>query len=147
MNETGIQMNIFLKIVGYILLASCSVEIVYIIMGQPFARQVHDVQDILWRLVSAVGLLALGIYLVIRKPETVSVTNSKSRGFGVASLVIGIIGFFWWPAVLGILAVVLAILQFRRLTSKLAIAGLCLGTIDYISASIWYALGLSPSIF
>ena len=122
-------------------------EIVYIILGQPFARQVRSVQDILWHLVSAVGLLALGIYLVIRKPETVLVTDSKSRGFGVASLVVGIIGFLWWPAVLGIIAVILAILQFRKYRSKIAIAGLIIGILDYLQAGIGYYAGISQSIF
>jgi len=147
MNKKRIKMNIFLKIVGYVLLAINGLEIVYIVFGQPYSRQVHTVQDTLWHLISAVGLFALGIYLVIRKPQTVQVTEPKSQGFGIASLTVSIIGILWWPAVLGIIAIILAILQFRKNKTKIAFAGLIIGVLDYLQAGIGYYLGLSQSIF
>jgi hypothetical protein len=71
----------------------------------------------------------------------------RSNVFGTWSLVLGIAGFFWWPAVLGIIALVLAILQFRRHVSKRSIAGLTLGIVDIVLAFVWYSLGLMPTIF
>lgn len=138
-------MRMFLKIVGYVLLILFSLDIVYIISGLASAR--HGLDEILWHFFWAAGLVALGIYLVIRKPRSVEKTGSKSRILGILSLAFGFIGVFWWGAVLGIMAIILAILQFRNNTSRVAIAGFCLGVIDYIMAAIWHDLGLMPSIF
>ena len=138
-------MRIFLKVVGYTLLILFGLDIIYIIFGLASAR--HSLDEILWHFFWAVGIVALGIYLVIRKPQPVEKASSKSSIFGVLSLVFGFIGVFWWGAVLGILAVILAILQFKRSTSRVAIAGFCLGVIDYILAAVWHSLGLMPSIF
>lgn len=138
-------MRRFLKVVGYSLLVLFGLDIVYIISGLALAR--HSLDDVLWHLFWAAGIVTLGIYLVARKPRLVENADSKSGILGVLSLLFGIIGIFWWPAVLGVVAVILAILQFRRRTSKVAIAGLCLGVIDFILAALWYDLGLMPSIF
>ena len=138
-------MRIFLKVVGYVLLILFSLDIIYIVSGLALDR--HGLQDVLWHLFWAVGIVALGIYLVTRKPRLTEKPNSKSVVLGVLSLLFGTIGIFWWSAVLGAVAVILAILQFRRHTSKVAIAGLCLGVIDYLLAALWYDLGLMPSIF
>ena len=140
-----VDMRIFLKVVGYVLLILFSLDIVYIISGLASVR--HSLDEMLWHFFWAAGLVALGIYLVIKKPSSVEKVGSKSRIWGVLSLVFGFIGVFWWGAVLGILAVILAILQFRHSPSKIAIAGFCLGVIDYIMAAIWHDLGLMPSIF
>ena len=138
-------MRTFLKVVGYVLLLLFSLDIIYIVLGLASAR--HSLDDLLWHLIWAVGMVTLGIYLVFRKPRLLEKTHSKFGVLGILSLLFGIIGIFWWGAVLGIVAVVLAILQFRRHTSKIAIAGLCLGIVDFILAAIWYDLGLMPSIF
>lgn len=140
-----IDMRMSLKVVGYLLLILFSLDILYIISGLASVR--HSLDDILWHFFWAAGLVTLGIYLVIRKPRSAERISSKSRILGILSLVFGFIGLFWWGAVLGIVAVLLAILQFRRNTSKVAIAGLCLGIVDYIMAAIWHDLGLMPSIF
>lgn len=138
-------MRTFLKVVGYVLLVLFSLDIIYIASGLALAR--HSLDDVLWHLVWAAGIVTLGIYLVTKKSRLVGKTDSKSSILGILSLFFGIIGIFWWGAVLGIAAVILAILQFRRRTSKIAIAGLCLGVIDFILAAVWYDLGLMPSIF
>lgn len=138
-------MRIFLKVVGSVLLILFSLDIVYIISGLASAR--HSFDEILWHFFWAAGLVALGIYLVIRKTSVSRKGGSKSRILGILSLVFGFIGVFWWGAVLGILAVILAILQFRRATGNVAIAGFSLGVVDYIMAAIWHDLGLMPSIF
>ncbi|MFC2047492.1 hypothetical protein ACFLTK_04385 [Chloroflexota bacterium] len=140
-----VSMRIFLKVVGYVLLILFGLDIVYIVLGLALAR--HGLDDTLWHLLWATGVVILGIYLVARKPRLVEKTGSKSRILGILSLSFGIIGIFWWPAVLGIVTVILAILQFRRRTSKIAIAGFCLGVIDFILAALWYDSGLMPSIF
>ena len=92
-------------------------------------------------------MVILGIYLITRKPRLVEGKGSKSKIFGILSMLFGIIGLFWWGAVLGIIAVVLAVLQLRQRTNKIAVVGLCLGVIDFILAALWYDLGLMPSIF
>jgi hypothetical protein len=138
-------MRTFLKVIGYLLLIPFSLDIIYIVSGLAVAK--HSVDDIIWHFLWAAGMVGLGIYLVIGRPKLVEKTDSKSRIMGILSLLFGVIGIFWWPAVLGIVAVILAILQFRRRTSRFAIAGLCLGVIDFILAAVWYDLGLMPSIF
>jgi hypothetical protein len=138
-------MRTFLKVIGYVLLILFALDIIYTVSGLALAR--HGVGDVLWHFFWAAGMVALGIYLVTGRPRLSEKTDSKSSIMGVLSLLFGIIGIFWWPAVLGIVAVVLAILQFRRRTTKVAIAGLSLGVIDFILAAVWYDLGLMPSIF
>lgn len=138
-------MRTFLKVIGYVLLALFSIDVIYIISGLASAR--HSFDNLVWHFIWAAGMVVLGIYLVARKPRLAEKTGSKSRFLGVLGLIFGIVGLFWWGAVLGIIAVVFALLQFRRSTSKIAIAGLCLGVIDFILAAIWYDLGLMPSIF
>ena len=71
----------------------------------------------------------------------------KSNAFGTWSLILGITGLFWWTAVLGIIAIILAILQFRRHVSKRSIAGLTLGIVDVALAIYWYSVGLMPTVF
>ena len=71
----------------------------------------------------------------------------QSNAFGTWSLVLGIAGFFWWPAVLGIIAVVLGAVQWRRHVSKRSIAGFTLGIVNIVLAVFWYTTGLMPSIF
>ena len=138
-------MRTFLKVVGYVLLILFSVDIIYIVSGLALAR--HSLDEVLWHLIWAVGIVTLGIYLIARKLRLVEKPDSNSRILGVLSLLFGVIGIFWWGAVLGIAAVILALLQFRRRTSKVAIAGLCLGIIDFILAAVYYDLGVMPSIF
>jgi len=138
-------MRTSLKVVGYVLLALFSIDVIYIISG--LASAGHSLDDLIWHFIWAAGMVVLGIHLVTRKPRLEGETSSKSRFLGVLSLLFGIVGLFWWGAVLGIITVVLALLQFRRHTSKIAIAGLCLGVFDFILAAIWYDLGLMPSIF
>lgn len=71
----------------------------------------------------------------------------KSNMLGILSLAFGVIGIFWWSAVMGIIAIILGIVQFARHRSRLAIAGLVLGVIDILLAVFWYRVGLMPSIF
>ncbi|MBA7617954.1 hypothetical protein ES703_25272 [subsurface metagenome] len=138
-------MRTFLKVIGYVLLVLFSIDVIYIVSGLASAR--HSLDNLVWHFIWAAGMIVLGIYLVVRKPRLADKTGTKSKFLGVLGLIFGIIGVFWWGAVLGIIAVLLALLQLRRSTSKIAIAGLCLGVIDFILAAIWYDLGLMPSIF
>ena len=138
-------MRTFLKVVGYVLLLLFSIDVIYIVSGLASAK--HSLDDLLWHFIWAAGMVILGIYLIVRKPRLVETTGSKSSILGILSLLFGIIGIFWWPAVLGIVAAILATLQIRRHASKISIAGLCLGVIDFILAAVWYDLGLMPSIF
>jgi len=138
-------MRTFLKVIGIILVVIFGLDIIYIASGLALAR--HSLDDVIWGLFWAAGIVTLGIIMISGKAKLVGKTDSKSHILGILSLTSGIIGIFWWPAVLGIIAVTLAILQFRRRTSKVAIAGLCLGVIDFILAAVWKDLGLMPSIF
>ncbi len=137
-------MRIFLKVIGYALLVFYGIDIIYIASGN--ALDGRSLDKVVWYLFRAIGIIALGIYL-IRRPKLVKKIDSKSNTLGIWSLVFGIIGIFWWPAVLGIVGVILAILQLRRSTGKIVVAGLCLGIFNFISAGFWYDLGLMPSIF
>ena len=138
-------MRTFLKVVGYILLTLFAIELIYIVSGRALAR--HDIQDVLWHSFWAAGMVALGVYLVARRPKLAEKTESKSSILGIISFSFAVIGIFWWSSVLGIVAVVLAILQFRRRTTKIAIAGLSIGIVDFILAGVWYWLGMSSFIF
>ncbi|MFC1957012.1 hypothetical protein ACFLVY_01785 [Chloroflexota bacterium] len=71
----------------------------------------------------------------------------QSNAFGTWSLILGIAGFFLWGVVLGIIAVVLGAVQWRRHVSKRSIAGFTLGIVDIVLAVFWYTTGLMPSIF
>lgn len=75
-------------------------------------------------------------------PEIGKDGKAQSNTFGTWSLVLGIIGVFWWPEALGVAAVVLGVLQFRRHTNKRAIAGFTLGVVDIVVAVLWHLLGL-----
>ena len=83
--------------------------------------------------------------------ETPLATNTtrirQSNALGTWSLILGIAGFFWWGAVLGIIAVVLGAVQWRRHVSKRSIAGFTLGIVDIVLAVFFYTTGLMPSIF
>jgi hypothetical protein len=70
--------------------------------------------------------------------------KEKSNTFGIWSLVLGIIGVFWWPEAFGVAAVVLGVLQFRRHINKRAIAGFTLGVVDIVLAVVFHLLGLYP---
>jgi hypothetical protein len=74
-------------------------------------------------------------------------STKKSNLLGILSLVFGVIGIFWWSAVMGIIAIILGIVQLTRHRSRLAIAGLVLGIIDILLAVFWYKVGLMPSFF
>ena len=71
----------------------------------------------------------------------------QSNSFGIWSLVLGIIGIFWWPAVCGIIAVVLGVVQFRRRITKRSVAGFTLGVVDIVLGLLYYLLGLSSFVF
>jgi hypothetical protein len=68
--------------------------------------------------------------------------KKQSNTFGIWSLILGIVGVFWWPEALGAAAVVLGVLQFRRHISKRAIAGFTLGIVNIVLALVFQALGL-----
>ena len=138
-------MRAFLRIIGYILIVLFGIDLIYIIISG-FAPGGRSFADVLWHSFWAAGLVFLGVWLV-GKFRIVKKTDAKHGVLGISSLILGVIGVFWWGSVLGIIAVLLAILQFRRHTSKTAIAGLCLGVIDFILAAIWHDFGLMPSIF
>ena len=70
-----------------------------------------------------------------------------SNACGTASIVLAIIGCFWWPFVLGIVAVILAVIQWRRHISKRSIAGFVIGIVDIVIAVVSYTSGLMPSLF
>jgi len=80
------------------------------------------------------------------KPPTVvqmeKERKKQSNTLGIWSLATGIIGVFWWPEALGVAAVVLGVLQFRRHMSKCAIAGFTLGIVDIVLALVFQAQGL-----
>ena len=90
---------------------------------------------------AVLGIWLIGKLKITRKPD------GKPGVLGVLSLILGAIGLFWWSSVMGIFAVLLAILQFRKHASKTVIVGLCLSVVDFILAAIWYDLGLMHSIF
>jgi hypothetical protein len=110
------------------------------------------------------SLVIIGVWLVIlpvflRKRNAISRlkpaggavrgedSTKKSNLLGILSLVFGVIGIFWWSAVMGIIAIILGIVQLTHHRSRLAIAGLVLGVIDILLAVFWYSVGLMPSIF
>ena len=138
-------MRIFLKVIGYLLIVLFGTELFYLFAGVPLANQ--SLGNTLWHFFYTAGMFTLGIWMTTGKPEINKSPDSKSKFLGILSLLFGVTGIFWWPVVLGILAVSSAILQFRKSTSRTAIAGLCLGVIDFILAAVWSDLGLIPSIF
>lgn len=77
--------------------------------------------------------------------ETAEKRKQRSNAFGIWSLVLSIIGVFWWPEAFGIAAVVLGVLQFRRHVNKRAIAGFTLGVVDVVIAIVFHLLGLYPA--
>jgi len=78
------------------------------------------------------------------RAEIADKRKEKSNAFGIWSLVLGVIGVFWWPEVFGVAAVVLGVLQFRRHINKRAIAGFTLGVVDIVIAVVFNLLGLYP---
>ena len=70
-----------------------------------------------------------------------------SNTLGTASLAVAIFGIFWWAAVLGIIAIALGVIQWRRYKSKRSIAGFIIGIINILVAVYWYTSGLMPSLF
>jgi hypothetical protein len=110
------------------------------------------------------SLVIIGVWLVIlpiflRKRNAISRlkptggavrredSTKKSSLLGILSLVFGVIGIFWWAAVMGIITIILGTVQLSRHRSRLAIVGLVLGVIDILLAVFWYRVGLMPSIF
>jgi len=72
----------------------------------------------------------------------------QSNWAGTGSIVVGIGGLFWWGAVLGIIAIILAMLQWKRYHfARRAIAGLVLGITNIILAVVYFMTGLMPSVF
>ncbi|MEE1927935.1 DUF4190 domain-containing protein [Streptomyces sp. TRM 70351] len=68
-------------------------------------------------------------------------TQSTNNGMAIASLVLGIIGLFVFPIVLGPIALILGFLAHRSSPSGLAKAGIVLGAIDTILGIIFIATG------
>lgn len=68
--------------------------------------------------------------------------KKRSNTFGTWSLVLGIIGFIFWPEVTGTAAIVLGVLQFRRHATKRAIAGFTLGVVGIVLVVAFDLLGL-----
>ena len=73
---------------------------------------------------------------------TISETVNKSVGFGIASLVTSIIGFFMFlmPYIgifFSVTAIVLAVIQQKKYKTGLATGGLVIGIIGTISNLIW----------
>jgi len=81
----------------------------------------------------------MGISHVERRPI--------SNTLGTASLAVAIFGIFWGTAVLGIIAIALGVIQWRRHISKRSIAGFIIGIIDIILAVYWYITGQMPLLF
>lgn len=57
-----------LKIIGCALSIIFSIDLAYILSGMALAR--HSVSDVLWHLVWAAAMVALGVWLINRKPKS-----------------------------------------------------------------------------
>jgi hypothetical protein len=57
-----------LKIIGYVLSIIFGIDLAYIFSGIALAR--HSVSDVLWHLVWAAAMVALGVWLINRKPKS-----------------------------------------------------------------------------
>lgn len=138
-------MKALLIVVGYILVVLFGTEFFYIMTGSSLAYRVFD--HTLWHMFCAGSMLIMGIWLTTGKQEIDTGPETGSGVLGMLSLVFGAAGILWWPAILGIPAVVLAVLQIRKYAGRIAVAGLCLGVIDFILAAIWYGPGLLSAVF
>lgn len=64
--------------------------------------------------------------------ESKNMTKEQTTGLGTASLVLGIIGLFFFPLLLGLLAVIFASIQKSKYPTTNAKTGFVLGIIDII---------------
>jgi len=83
---------------------------------------------------------------LLEQDKVKTIRRRRSNKLGTSSLILGIVSLFWGlrgPPVLETIAIILAILQFRRHVSKRAIAGL---TISIISIALTFYTALIPTV-
>lgn len=79
--------------------------------------------------------------------EPAAPAAGPSKGFSIASLVLGIVSFFCFPIVTGPLGIVFGAIGMSKGGKGMAIAGLICGALGVISWIIMLAVGVNMSLF